>query len=854
MNKLELSGKWSFHEVGRGKWFDAAVPGSNIADLIENDIIPHPYYDENEMLVQWIGERDWEYAREFTLSQDMLKKNIILLELDGLDTLAEVFINDKLVAKTDNSFISHSFDIKNYVSRLTNKIRIKFRSPIALIEKHLENTPLFPNKMGMTGASFLRKPTIHFGWSNAPILPISGITGGVRILGYDDVKIEKLIISQKFVDSFATITANVLLKGNISHDEDNKLHLTMTVTEPNTSVLTNSLPKLSENNEFSVAINSPELWTTYDRLDEDESPKRYNVEINLYRKDTLVDSVTKRIGLRTLTIDREKDEYGRKFDLVLNGKRMLVKGAVITAHDVIHPSFDVDTVSTTLDAMMDANINMVRVFAGSGYESEEFYEMCDERGLLVWQDMPFSRYEYPLGAKEFQHSIAKEISTIITRLHSHPSLAVLCGSHEIEHRLSKFHIVGKKGKVAQKFFYDFIPTEINKIIDNINYIPGTPLSNKFLDRVNGDKQGTAHLWDIWRGMRSISKTSRHIPRFCGEFGMASMPSIKTIYAFSEKETLDMQSEEVHAHQKYQGGNDRIMFYVSTRFRVPKNVEDLIYYSQLTQAEYYKEMVEHLRRNMRRCSGVMMAYGNACWPGIDCAMVDYLGNYKAVMYKAKLFNSAVIITLRNKNGVVKVDIINDLDETINANVKWHIETFDGDKVAIGAYECELEREKSTLTATLNLKEFIKDNNKDRVLVVELYDEDGSVINREIMLFVPNKLAAFPDPILTTSVTVARGIATINVKAMKFARYVKLTKEDTCLPFSDNYFDMLAGEECVVSIPVDKGVKAAEIIEQLSVKSIANIEQKGNVARDMAKNVGVLLSPYNILDALVYKIKR
>ena len=854
MNKLDLSGKWSFHEVGRGKWFDAIVPGSNIADLIENDILPHPYYDENELLVQWVGERDWEYAREFTLSQDMLKKNIIMLECDGLDTFAEIFINDKLVAKTDNAFISHSFDIKNYVSRLTNKIRIKFRSPIAHIEKMLENSPLFPNKMGMTGASLLRKPTVHFGWCNAPILPISGITGDVKILGYDEVKIDRVIISDKYVDSFATITANISLKGNIIHDEDNKLHLTMTVTEPNTNVLTNSLTRLSELNEFSVAINNPELWTTHDMLDEDETPKRYNVEINLYRKDTLIDSVTKRIGLRTITIERDKDEYGRKFDIVLNGKRVLVKGTVITLHDMIDPSFDVDRVSTTLDAMMDANINMIRVFAGAGYETEEFYEMCDERGLLVWQDMPFSRYEYPLGVKEFQAAIAKEIAVVTARLQSHPSLAVLCGSHEIEHRLSKLHIVGKKGKTAQKFFYEFVPGEIKKVADNINYIPGTPLSNKFLDRVNGDKQGTAHLWDIWRGMRSISKTSRHAPRFCGEFGMASMPSIKTLYGYTEKQSLDMQSREVQLHQKYQGGNDRIMFYVSSRFRVPKNVEDLIYYSQLTQAEYYKEMVEHLRRNMKKCSGVMMAYGNDCWPGIDCAMVDYLGNYKAVMYKAKLFNSPVIITLRNKNGIVKIEVINDLEQAIPASVKWHIETFDGDKVAIGAYECELGATQSTLTATLNLKEYIKDNNKDRVLVVELYDDEGGIINREIMLFVPNKLATFPDPKLETSVTVAKGTATITVKALKFARYVKLTMEDTCLPFSDNYFDLLSGEECVVTIPVDTGVKAAAIIEKLSVKSVANIEQKGNAARDVAKNVGVLLNPYNILDAIVHKVKR
>ncbi len=854
MNKLDLNGKWAFHEGGRGKWFDATVPGSNLLDLMDNNVIPHPYYDDNEKLIQWVGERDWEYVREFTLPIDILKKPVIMLECDGLDTIAEIFINDKLVAKTDNAFMCHEFDIKNYISRLTNKIRIRFRSPIGYIDKMMENAPLFPNKMGLTGSSYLRKPSYHFGWSNAPVLPMSGITGDIRIVAYDEVRFGKVVITDEFVESFATITAEVTIKGDTTHDDDNKMLLTMTVTEPNTNILSTKIIKLAEVNELSVAINDPERWTIHSNLEEGESTKRYNIEINLFRNDILVDSMTKRIGLRTITINRDKDEWGRKFEILLNGKKVQIKGTVITAHDSIATTFDREIVSNTIDAMIDANVNMIRVFAGSGYESEGFYEMCDERGILVWQDMPFSRYEYPVRAKEFQNNVSKEVAVNIERLHTHPSLAVVCGSYEVEHRAKGWIGYGKKVKALKQFFYAFIPLEIEKVAKNINYIPGTPLSNKFLDRVNGDKQGTAHLWDIWRGMRSITKVRRHTPRFCGELGMASLSSKKTIYAYSEKQNIDMLSDTILSHQKYQGGNDRIMFYISTRFRVPKNMDDLIYYSQLTQAEYYKEMVEHLRRNMHKCSGVMMAYGNASWPGIDCAMIDYLGNYKAVMYKARLFNAPIIIALTNTKGIVKVDIINDLDEHINAKIKWHVETFDGDKVVIGAEDCQIEPSKCNQALTINLKEFIKDNNKDRVLVVELYDEDGDIINRELMLFAVNKVVDLPDPILETKVEVNKDEATITVSAKKYARYVKLTMEDTCMHFSDNYFDMLAGEECIVTIPVYKGMTASEVEKLLSVKSVANIEQKGNAMRDIAKNVGVLMNPYNILEAVVYKIKK
>jgi len=804
--------------------------------------------------VQWVSERDWEYAREFNLSGDMLKMPVIMLECDGLDTIAEIYINGKLVAKTDNAYIRHSFDIKNYVSRLTNKIRIKFRSPIAYIEKMLMNTPMISNKVGMVGSTTLRKPSSHFGWCNSPKLPISGITGNIAVVGYADVRLGLVVVVQNTNNYFASITCKANILGNLISDEDTRLVLEMTVTTPKGKVFSTQITKLAEISDLEININSLEYWTIRERLAKGKEPAQYTVKLQILQNEQVVSSWTKKIGLRTIEIDRSKDEFGRKFEIMLNGEKVNIRGQVLTMQDAINPIFDREGMISILDGVTNANMNMVRIFAGAGYQCDEFYTMCDERGILVWQDLPFSSYEHPLGKQEFQSNVARELASRVVELQSHPSLCVICGGYEIELRAKYWLLSGKKVKAIQNFFYTFLPAELEKYDKNIVYIPGTPLSNKFLDRVNSDRQGVAHLWEIWRGMRSIRRANKRTPRFCGEFGMSSMPSIKTTKKYMTKTQQGINSDQMIAHHKQPDGNGRIAYYISTRFRVPRSMEDLAYYSQLTQAEYYKALVEHLRRNMKKCSGIIMGFGNECWPGIDCSMVDYLGNYKAVMYKTQQFNAPIILSLDNSHGTVKVYVINDTKTEIDATIRWYIETFDGDKVAVGSYDSTIAIESSNKTIVLNLKEFLKDNDKDRALVVELVGDTGEVITREIMLFVQNKTALLPDPKLTFEVKVVKNQAKITVTSEKFARYVKVTLEDTCVPFSDNYFDMLAGESKVITIPVARGTKADSLLSKITVRSVANVDQKGNIARDIMKNVGVLFSLRSVVDACKYKLIR
>lgn len=843
MKEFDLNGKWSFHEVGRGKWYTAIVPGSNYIDLLANNIIDHPYYDNNEELSQWVGERDWEYAREFTLPMDMLKKPIIMLEADKLDTIAEIYINDRLVARTENAFIAYKIDIKNFVSRLTNKIRIKFRSPILYIENKQENTPMPSSKEGMTGSQYIRKPAMHFGWNNNLVVPFSGICGNIKIVGYEEVYLEQPIIRHERVLKSAILMVKAAVKGK--QIAENNYSIKVSITEPNGNVISETNNKVEEQNELVVTINKPELWTIYSK---NNNPPLYNVQVELFKDNELIDKKSVKYGIKSISFEEEEVDRFKKFGIVLNGEKIFIKGVTLMPLDSMSSLFNKKKMESYLDSVININANLIRVFGGAGYMPEEFYSMCDERGILVWQDMPFVNMIYPFEFQDFAGNVNKEIKYNIEKLHTHPSCAVLCGSYGMESKISRtFGKGGIKGAIFD-VFYKKIPERLKNIGCQILYIPSSPLSSKFCDRVNNYKNGISHMWEVWGGMRSMQKVSNYTPRFCGEFGLPSMPSANVLDEFISGEQINFYGEDMAKRQKFRDGNNKMLYYISSRFRVPRSVSDLIYYSQLTQAEYYTEMLEHLRRNMHKCRGVIMTSLNDCWAGIDYSCLDYLGYYKAAMYKLKRAYAPILMTITCKKGVVKVNLICEDNVREECNLIWKVEDFDGIVIANGEQNVEITEGQNSNLAAIDLKEIIKGKEKEIVFVAELTDKTGKILAAEDFLFVQNKLAMLPDPKLKVAVIVRKGIAKVTLQAEKFARYVAVEMENTKEPFSNNYFDILAGGKAEITIPVGK-LKDVEVLEKLRIKSVANIDMKGNVLRDIAKNTGVLLSPKNILDVVL-----
>ncbi|MDE6565833.1 MAG: hypothetical protein K2L47_02060, partial [Clostridia bacterium] len=617
------------------------------------------------------------------------------------------------------------------------------------------------------------------------------------------------------------------------------------ITEPNGNVISVINNKLEEQNELVATINKPELWNVYTKT---QKPALYKISVELFKDNDVIDSKTFNYGLKDIRFEEEEVDSYKKFGIVLNGEKVFVKGVTLMPLDSMSSLFNKKKMESYLESVININANLIRVFAGNGYMPDEFYSMCDEKGIMVWQDMPFVGNIYPFENQDFAANVEKEVKYNITKLHNHPSCILLCGSYEMEHKLSR--TFGKKPLKGAIFdvFYKKIPERIKNMGCDMLYVPSSPLSGKYCDKVNNYKNGITNMWEVWGGMRSMQKISKHTPRFCGEFGMPSMPSSNVFEEFISKKQYTITGLELEKRQKFRDGNNKMLYYISSRFRVPRSMSDLIYYSQLTQAEYYTEMVEHLRRNMSKCRGVIMTALNDCWAGIDCSSIDYLGHYKAVMYKLKRVYSPILMTVTSSKGIVKVDLACDINIQEECNLVWRIEDFDGIVMSNGEHNVEIIGGQNTTIATLDLKEVVAGKEREIVFVAQLTDKAGKVIAAEDFLFVQNKLAMLPDPKLSVNVVCKKGIAKITIQAEKFARYVALSIENIKTPFSNNYFDIMAGGRAEITIPVGK-MKEQEVLEKLSIKSVANIDSKGNVVRDIAKNTGVLLAPKNIKDVVL-----
>lgn len=841
MVKLSLAGEWSLRDCENNEWMKATVPGCNFTDLLDNEIIPNPFDGMNETKVAWVGEKDWEYKRDFNVDEDMLKCPVVLLECDMLDTLAEVSVNGTIVAKTSNAHIGYTFDVKDLLLEGKNAIKIKFDSPVKYIKQKQAIDPMPNNTMAMAGVPSIRKPQCHFGWDWGPNLPFSGIIKDIRLVGYDMVRIDSVEIKQEHTDGKVAL----YIKPELTGDEAAMEAVKVTLTNPDKTEEVQI--KKYNGEEIRIEVKSPKLWWSNDLSDEDVQPL-YTVKVEIICNGKSVDSVSKRIGLRTLSVDMSEDEYGNNFRFILNGVPIFARGANWIPADSFITRFTPDKVEYFLDSIKDANMNMVRIWGGGYYESDEFYDKCDEKGILVWQDFCFACAPYPFYDEEFNKSVKAEIAYNVKRLRSHPSLALWSGNNEIEMMTIGWKLMGKLVKWEEIFFHHELPEELRKYDDVTPYIDGSPTSSKgFLKSVNSDKAGDTHLWHVWHGLQPLTYYRNRYTRFCSEFGLESLPDMQTIRGFAKPEDYSLTSDVFMAHQKCTSGNSKMLYYMSTRFRIPAKFEHTVYLTQLIQNECIKDATEHWRRQRGRCNGSLYWQLNDCWPVSSWSSIDYEGRYKALQYGAKHFNASTMISLEDKKGKVDIYVVHDRPENFEGAIRYSLEDWSGNKVFEGECLVDVKGVSSEKLVQLDLSEHLSDKNK--VFVAELYDTDGCIVSRKTALFAPEKNLKFDNPNLTLSAEVIDNRAYVTIKADKYARFVKVDLDGTYKPFSDNCFDMLAGEEVTVSIPVD-GMSEEEVLKRLSVMSVYDIQPKGSRFSDFMFRVKVALTPINVANFFYY----
>ncbi len=820
MKTYLLNGEWQMTRVSTGERYSVNVPSDNFAQLLELGVIPDPYYKDNEKLVEYIGREDWLYERTFILCEADLNRRKIILSAKALDTICEIYINGELIGTGENAHLKYEFDIKPYVKSGENSVKIKFLAPVTLADKLQAEKPLPKNSNGTDGIAHIRKPHCHFGWDWGPHIPISGITDDIAVICFDN-RIKDIEIRQVHIGEAVMVSINSRIDG--------EGEVTAKIICPDGKEL------VFKNNE--VTIEKPELWWTRELSGKEKQPL-YRVVAALGESE-----ITKKIGLRTIELDRSNDSYGSNFSFRLNGVPVFAKGGNWILPDSVMGRVTEETYDYYINSALEANFNMLRIWGGAYYGSDYFYEQCDEKGLLLWQDFMFACLMYPLDDDAFVSNVLKEVEYNVKRIKHHPSLMLWCGNNEIEEANLHLPAKNKLMQSYRKFFYETLKEKISALDPDVPYIETSPVGSAFHENVTSDDHGDTHMWAVWHGQKPLNFYRNHPTRFCSEFGMESLPSMDAVRQFAEQSDYNITSEIFNSHQKCVNGNRKMLYYLFEKFYEPKKFEDLIYMTQLIQKECISDATEHWRRNKSRCNGSVFWQFNDCWQAPSWSSVDYTGKWKALQYAARHFFEPVCVSVEDKGRSYKIYAVNDLRKEKNVKISVNVSTLDGRCVFTKSFGRVL----LPLESCLVFEDEITSSLKDIFLSVKMF-EGGRLISERTKIFVPDYDLSLKANAIKKTVTYENGEIKVSLLSGVFCRSVMVDIPDFKMPFSDNYFDLLPNEEKIVTVK-----SAVDLCEKVTVKSLGDIPVKASKMRNLTYRTKFFFEPENLQRWYWYSIK-
>lgn len=795
--QMNLGGAWRMREADSQTWHSAHVPGSVYADLMADGTMPDPFWRENELDAFERMKKDYVYQRTFTVSEAQLAHAHVELVCEGLDTLAHVSLNGREIAFADNMHITWVWDVKEQLHAGENTLEIRFDSPILYCAKKAEEAPGWESSDATPGFRHLRKAHCMFGWDWGPRLPDAGIWRPILLRTWDTVRLENALMLQAHHDGVVDVTIRPEIAGESAWSAE--------ITAPDGEVLT--LPETTAAEQV-IAIQNPQLWWPNGL----GKQPLYRVTVRLATGDTRM----WRIGLRTMTVSREKDEWGEEFCHVVNGVKVFAMGADYIPEDNILARVTPERTRRLLEDCKAANFNAIRVWGGGYYPDDAFYDICDELGLLVWQDLMYACAFYDL-TPDFERSIRVETQQNVARLRHHASLALICGNNEME-----MFMAGANSALINHRTWEFVPTYPHHITDYVKmfeYIlpaivketapqtywwPASPSSGGNFDAPNDENRGDNHYWDVWHGEKPFTEYRKFFFRYASEFGFQSFPCLKSVEQFTLPDDRNIFSRVMERHQRNQAANGKILSYLSQTFRYPNSFDDLLYASQLMQAEAIRYGVEHWRRNRGRCMGAIIWQLNDIWPVASWASIDYYGRWKALHYAAKRFFAPVMISAEEEGELsqnpkineyhpapleksFRLNVCNETLRDVTGEVVWALRTPDGAIV---------RQNQQTLTIpAMSAKWLDKVDCADASLtghyISFAFVVDNVAVSEGTCIFCAPKHFEFVDPRLTVE---TRG-DTLLVTSHAYAKQVWLESEDADLLLDDNAFDMNPGTKVV-----------------------------------------------------------
>ena len=838
---LVLDQSWQFRQVTAAQdaesgWLPATVPGDVHLDLLANKKIPDPFYRDNESKLQWIQDASWEYRVNVNVTPAMLSRSHVDLVFDGLDATANVYLNGTQVLLADNMFRTWRVSAKSQLHSGSNLLRVVFPSPIKAAAELAALDPWQP-KTKTAPKTYVRKAAYEYGWDWGPTFVTSGIWRPVRVEAWDKARIADFAIRQRDVSGeVAHIDAEV----EVEAAKAGPARITVSYS-PNT-VPNSGAPFVSTAAnlhagrniiDLPIEIRQPKLWWPAGYGDQ----TRYDFSARISSGGQAappLDQRTVTTGLRTIVLDRHPDKWGRSFQFVVNGIPVFAKGADVIPFDSFPNRVTAADYRRILESARDANMNMIRHWGGGYYETDEFYQICDELGIMVWQDFMFGNDWQP-GTYSFKLNIRAEAEDQLRRLRNHPSIVIWCGNNETEAAMGWAPRPGLAADVRYQMWQDYLtefsgilPRVVERLDPEIPYWPSSP-SADYEELSDHYQSGDAHIWDVWHGRVPFSTYETHHARFVTEYGFQSFPEIKTIEAFTEPaDRADIFTPVMLSHQKNNEGNSIIHDYLLRDYPEPKDFASFLYASQVLQAEGIKIGAEQFRRSRPETMGSIFWQLNDCWPVASWSSIDYYGRWKALQYYARRFYSPILVSPHNEDGAVKVYVVSDKTEKTPALLRVRLMTFDGKVLLQESQHIDVAALASEVYLEWPLKKLADAGATDTsgvFVVAELqsggatdFGGGGIELSRNLVYLAPVKEVHLKPATLKVKTVNSSGGYKISIASPVLARDVYLSFGAIDAKLSDNYFDILPGE--TVEITVSTNATLDELKAELKVISLTD----------------------------------
>jgi len=810
---LDLTGKWQFKEypisarrmrdLDSGQWLQTSVPSSVFNGLINAGRITQSEIDAFPERFEWVSEKPWVYRKIFDAPHPLLKCDRIDLLFEGLDTISSIWLNGKLIGKTDNMFIPFRFDVTSFLKPKSNSLLVRLESPVQHAKRLMNRYTSFKESDFRNPCRvYIRKAQYQFGWDFCPALPGCGIWRPVRIEGIrkaaiEDIRIRTVDCNPHFADINVAVTIDTVT---------NRELLCKLILSGDDRIIEHNLTFSPGENVHSriIRIEQPILWfpAGYGK------PHLYKINAQLLSADEILDETQKRFGLRIIKLGRSSEDQKDRFQFEVNDQSIFVKGANWVPPSIFPGSVTDEDYEKLLNAATESNINMLRVWGGGYYESDRFYDLCDQLGILIWQDFMFASAYYP-DRDWFTDQVCKEAAATIKRLRTHPALALWCGNTDIDHR----HAAGRLGK-NKKFYgmviyHKLLPRLIDELDPGAEYIPTTPLKKK--TKSNTGQMLTVHGFGVWSEhlpVHSYLCTPGKIPPFVTEFGLQSLPEIESLKTFCPPDQLRIASEGLEKHNYYLDGNSRLYRYAGDLFGSAHDLELFAYLSQLVQARAAKTLVEYLRAHKNINSGALFWQFNDCCPAISFSALDHKKRPKALYYYAKRFFANLLITAVPQLQQAKADsppilqslsiiAINQTDQPMTATLSCRLIDLFGRvidqltfPVAIGPFD--------TSPALKLPQALVSPEEPQKSCLHLLMERDQKKIAENLFFYLPDKYIRWPHPEIETKLRqTSNDQWTLELTSNALAKDVQIK---TSIParLSNNLLDLLPGEHYEIKI--------------------------------------------------------